>query len=203
VESAAILAGGRAARFAGRDKSRLVVGGRTILERQIAELSRVTSDILIVGRNDQVWPGLSVTDGVAPRLVADIVPDCGPLGGLHTALTTARGDALFVAACDMPYLDASFITYLFGLSAGADAVVPRTNGGYHPLCAVYTRACLDAIARRLGNGRLKMIDLLQDVRTRIVAPDELARFDRDGKLLANVNTPADYADIEPVPDHKL
>ncbi len=199
--SAAILAGGRATRFDGREKGTLVVGGRTILDRQIAELSRVTNDILIVGGNGQSRRGLPVPNG-PPRRIADIVPDSGPLGGLHAALTAASGDALFVAACDMPYLNAAFITYLFGFSREADAVVPRTDRGYHPLCAVYTRACLDPIARRLADGRLKMIDLLNDVRTRIVAPDELTRFDPDGRLLANVNTPAEYRAIEPVQDHK-
>jgi molybdopterin-guanine dinucleotide biosynthesis protein A len=39
MHSVAILAGGDARRFGGRDKSALVVDGRTILERQIAELS--------------------------------------------------------------------------------------------------------------------------------------------------------------------
>ena len=40
MASAAILAGGRASRFGGSDKSALVVGGRSILDRQIEELDR-------------------------------------------------------------------------------------------------------------------------------------------------------------------
>jgi len=46
VASAAILAGGQARRFGGRDKSELRVGGRRILERQLDELRRLTDDIL-------------------------------------------------------------------------------------------------------------------------------------------------------------
>jgi molybdopterin-guanine dinucleotide biosynthesis protein A len=201
MQSAAILAGGQATRFDGRDKGSLIVDGRTILERQIAELSRVTSDVLIVerSRRDRAVPAAGE---VVPRLITDIVPGCGPLGGVHTALTEARGDVLFVAACDMPYLDAGFIRYLLGLTRDADAVVPRTEGGYHPLCAVYTRACLEPIARRLADRRLKMIDLLNDVRTRIVTAEELNRFGGDGRLLANVNTPAEYAGLEAGRDHE-
>ena len=45
MASAAILAGGRASRFDGRDKSALVAGGRSILERQLEELSRITGEI--------------------------------------------------------------------------------------------------------------------------------------------------------------
>jgi molybdopterin-guanine dinucleotide biosynthesis protein A len=180
VRSAAILAGGQASRFGGRDKSALLVGDRTIRERQIAELSRVTAEILVITK--------------------DIVPGCGPLGGLHTALTEARGDRVFVAACDMPFLDAAFTEYLLDLADDADIVVPRTERGYHPLCAVYTRACLAAVDRRLADRQLKMADLFADVRTRVVTSEEIDRFGDRHRLLANVNTQAEYAGIQ---THKL
>lgn len=209
MHSAAILAGGRASRFGGQDKSALVVDGQTILERQIAELSRVTTDILVVGGSGaRDRPGLTQL-----RHIADLVPDCGPLGGLHAALTEAQGDAVFVVACDMPYVDAKFVAYLLDLTCDADAVVPhydvrdlapapggRDKSAHHPLCAAYTRACLDPIARRLADGRLKMIDLLTDVRTRFVTAEEIERFGDGRRLLANVNTPAEYAGFQ---GHKL
>src|SRR3954463_4914198 len=100
MKSAAILAGGRSTRFGGRDKSALIVDGRTILDRQLAALTPLTDDVMIVG------------GGAAPaphRYVADSVPGGGPLGGLHAALTAARGDTLFLAACDMPYLTTAFV----------------------------------------------------------------------------------------------
>jgi molybdenum cofactor guanylyltransferase len=180
VRSAAILAGGQATRFGGRDKSALVVDGRTIRERQIAELLHVTKDILIITK--------------------DIVPGCGPLGGLHTALTEARGDAVFVVACDMPFLDAAFVEHLLDLARDADIVVPRTERGYHPLCAVYTRACVPAVDRRLADRQLKMSGLFADVRTRVVTGEEIDRFGDRNRLLANVNTQAEYAGIQ---THKL
>jgi molybdopterin-guanine dinucleotide biosynthesis protein A len=182
--SAAILAGGHARRFGGRDKSALLVGGRAILDRQIAELSSVTNDVLVIRRDD------------------DLVPGCGPLGGLHAALTAARGDALFVVACDMPYVTGPFAAYLFSLAGDADIVVPRTERGYHPLCAVYTRACLTAVARRLAERRLRMLDLLDEMRTREVTAEEIERFGDRERLLANVNTPAEYAGLEALQGHK-
>jgi molybdopterin-guanine dinucleotide biosynthesis protein A len=205
VESAAILAGGRATRFGGRDKGALVVGGRTILQRQLTELARVTDDILIVGAGGG-RPGAenaraAAADGIALRTIVDRVPGCGPLGGIHAALTEARGDAVFVVACDMPYLSAAFVSYLLGLARDADAVVPRCERGYHPVCAVYTRACLEPVARRLAGGQLKTIDLMLDVRTRIVTPEELDRFGGGATLLANVNTPDEYAGLAPRRDH--
>ena len=193
TRSAAILAGGRATRFGGRDKSALLVDGRTILDRQLETLSTLTDDVMIVGgRLD-----------VAARAVADIVPGCGPLGGLHAALTAARGDALVLVACDMPNLTPAFLDYLLSLAGGADIVVPRTERGYHPLCAVYTRACLEPAAARLADRRLKMRELVDSMRTHVVTVDEIRAFGDPERLLANVNTPADYAGPEALQGHKL
>ena len=64
--------------------------------------------------DDRIDPSAAI----APRRIVDIVPDCGPLGGIHAALTAARGDAVFVAACDMPFLSVAFVSYLLGLARG-------------------------------------------------------------------------------------
>ena len=54
-------------------------------------------------------------------------------------------------------------------------------------------------ATRFG-GRDKSALLL---RTRTVSVEEIRRFGHPDRLLANVNTPADYADLEAVQGHKL
>jgi molybdopterin-guanine dinucleotide biosynthesis protein A len=196
VWSAAILVGGQARRFRGRDKGTLVVGGRTILERQMAELTTLTDDIMIVGRRDRPPPAPA-------RAIADRLPRLGPLGGLHTALSEARGEATIVIACDMPYVSRPFLGRLLELTGDADAVVPRTTRGYHPLCAAYTRACLARAAARLAEGRLKLLDLLEDLRLRVVTEEEIGVFGPPDRLLANVNSPADYVGLELVQGHQL
>ncbi len=188
MRSAAILAGGRATRFGGQDKSALVVDGRAILDRQIDTLRGVPrlSEILLVGASGT---------RAAARAIPDIVPGCGPLGGIHAALSALpeSGGAMFVLACDMPYVSAPLVDYMFTLAQDADAVVPETERGRHPLCAVYTRACLDAVAARLAERRLKVADVIEDVRARIVGVDEIERFGDRHRLLANVNTPGEFA----------
>jgi molybdopterin-guanine dinucleotide biosynthesis protein A len=194
VQSAAILAGGQATRFGGLDKSALTVDGRTILDRQVAELSPLTSDLLIVGER---------THHAAARTIADVVPGCGPLGGLHAALTHARGNAVFLIACDMPYVTTAFIAHLLQFASEADIVVPQTERGYHPLCAVYTRACLEPVARRLADRQLRIRELVADMRTHVVTAEEIDRFGHRHRLLANVNTPAEHAGLEALRSHEL
>lgn len=199
MPSAAILAGGQAQRFGGRDKSALLIGGRSIRDRQIAELSLITNDILIVGGRIESDGG----PGATARGVADRVPGCGPLGGVHTALLEATGDATIVIACDMPYVSAPLVRHLLTLALGADAVVPRTESGYHPLCAAYTRACIAPIAQRLAEGHFKMTDLFADLRVRVVATEELRAFGDAERLLANVNSPEAYRDLLALQGHRL
>src|SRR5712691_1425817 len=201
TRSAAILAGGLASRFGGTDKGALLVDGRTIFDRQVAELSSLTDDVLVVRATEAVRDG--GTQRIGPRVVADLVPGCGPLGGLHAALLEARGDTVFVVACDMPYVTAPFIAHLFSLASEVDIVVPQTERGYHPLCAVYTRACLEPVAARLADRRLAMRDLVAAMRTRVVTAEEIDRFGDRYRLLANVNTPAEHAGLEALQGHEL
>src|SRR4051812_11246123 len=209
MRSAAILAGGRATRFGGRDKSALVVDGRPIVERQGAGLLTIVDDIMLVGARPDGARAFQASDLGAfqasgkCRAIADIVPGCGPLGGLHAALTGMRGDRVFVVACDMPYVDAAFAEYLLSLAADAAVVVPQTDRGYHPLCAVYTRVCLEPVAARLAQRRLALRDLFADVPTRIVTIAEMSRFGAPSRLLANVNTPDEYAGLDALQSHKL
>jgi molybdopterin-guanine dinucleotide biosynthesis protein A len=137
------------------------------------------------------------------RVVRDRVTASGPLGGLDAALAAARHDALVLLACDMPFVTARFLAHLLALTSGADAVVPRTERGYHPLCAAYTRACQPAIAARLERGQFRMVDFLADVRVRVVCGDELAALGDHHRLLANINTPAEYEGLDRTIGHEL
>jgi len=224
MASAAILAGGRATRFGGLDKSALVVDGRSIFERQIAELSQVADEILIIGRSapapkttrrhSSVPPSrkgettlsFEAADGSRPavtiRFANDQLPGRGPLGGLDAALSSAAGDPVLVVACDMPFITADLLRYLLSCSDGVDAVVPKSDRGYHPLCAVYKRACRPAIRRRLAAGRLAVSGLFDDVRVRLVGAPEIEPFGDPGRLLANVNTPAEHEALR-ASDHEV
>jgi molybdopterin-guanine dinucleotide biosynthesis protein A len=204
MASAAILAGGLATRFGGRDKSAIVVDGQTILRRQVAALSALTDDIMLVGHEP-------VPDLTGLRSVPDRIAQAGPLGGLDAALAAARDERLILLACDMPFLAPELLAYMIELAADADIVVPLTERGYHPLCAVYTRACRHPVTRRLerhrerrlDRGELRMTKLFDDVRVRVVETAELVRFGATARLFANVNTPAECHELEALLGHKL
>ena len=193
--TAAILAGGAAQRYGGADKSALIVDGRSILDRQLGELSAIAAEVLIVGGGAPAVAGA--------RVVPDRIAHAGPLGGLHAALSESRGSVTVVIACDMPFVTAGLLDYLASLAGRADVVVPRTEDGYHPLCAAYTRACLDPVARRVAERRLQVAALFDEVHVRVVTLEEMARFGDPHRLLANVNTPDEYRQIAAFQHHQL
>lgn len=195
MTSAAILTGGRARRFDGRDKSQLRVAGRTMLERQLEAL---------VGAVDRIWlAGYYGDVPLAPPLcvLADRKPGRGPLAGLDAALAAEPHGTVLLLACDMPYVTAPFLAHLLTRLDGFDAVVPKTERGYHPLCAVYAQSCRVVVQRRLDQGHLRMQDLLADLRIRTVDGSELASFGEPGSLLANVNTQAALDALESQQNH--
>lgn len=185
--TAAILAGGRARRFGGLDKSALVVAGSTILDRQLALLRPLTPHILIVASDAHRYREAGV------RVVLDRIQESGSLGGLYTALLEAPTEQLVVMACDMPFLTAPFLTRLAAAGDGVDAAVPRDGRGLHPLCAAWSRRAVPHLRARLDERRLRVLDALPGLDVREIDAHELAQFDPDGRLLLNVNTPDDYA----------
>ena len=198
--TAAILAGGQARRLGGRDKSALRVGADSILERQLAVLRTLTPHILIVGSasakasaDEHTSAAVSAGKTQADvHIVEDRVAGAGALGGLYTALVEAPTEQVLVIACDMPFISAPFLTALAGLGADVDAAVPRDGHGPHPLCASYQRRIAARLKTRIDAGVLRIAEALRDLQVRDIGSDELAPFDPDGRLLLNVNTPADY-----------
>lgn len=173
----------------GLDKSALDIGGRSILSRQIEILQALSPELVIIGDPARVHvpvPGL--------RVVADRLPDAGPLGGLYTALLETTAPYLVLVACDMPFLALPFLQHLARRVRDADAevAVPRTDDRYHPLCAAYARTLLPRIQDRLARHELEMTGLIREARRVEIGPDELARFDPEALMLCNVNTPHDY-----------
>jgi molybdopterin-guanine dinucleotide biosynthesis protein A len=184
--SAAILVGGTARRFGGRLKAALPVGGRTILERQIAAFGATgIREVIVVGS----W-ALAPVSGV--RHVPDVLEQRSSLAGLYSALLLATTPVVVVLAGDMPFVRPSLLAVLADVGPDTQAVVPRVNGLWHPLCAGYRRTAAAVIKARLDHGDLRVSEALTELRLRELPQHAIERLDPDGQLLMNLNTPDDY-----------
>ena len=102
---------------------------------------------------------------------------------------------MFVAACDMPGLDADVIRFLLGRIGDADAIVPRWEGDVEPLHAVYGHGCMPAIEANLRAGRYAVRDVLPELRVDYVDETELRGVGSAAASLTNVNTPEELAAV--------
>lgn len=171
-----VLAGGRSSRM-GRDKALLPVGGETMLARTVRLVRDAAGSATLIAPPDR-YAGFDA--------VADKIENCGPLGGLYTALTISAADWNLVVSCDLPNLNAQLLDHLFEIAgrSRADAVVAQTAAGLEPLCAIYHRRSLAAARSCLDRKILKMHDFLS---TLLLEPAAA-----DARALANVNTPEEW-----------
>lgn len=183
--SGAVLAGGRSRRM-GRDKATLRIGGTPLWRRQVGVLRAAgAAPLFLVRARGQ----RALATGRRTRLLRDAVADAGPLAGLHAALSASDAAHLAVLAVDLPAMDAAWFTALARRCAPGVGAVARTARGYEPLAAIYPRAALPLITRRLAAGELALQDLLRTlVRGRLMRVRRVRAADA---RLANWNTPAD------------
>ncbi len=187
--SVAILAGGQSRRM-GRDKAFLPVGGRPVLERVLERVVPLSDDVMLISNELEKYRYLG------HRVIADIHPGKGSLGGIYTAIHAARYPHCLVVACDLPFLNSALLRYLMSLTSGFDVVIPRITEFPETLHAIYGRGCLESIEWRLLSDRLKIIGFFDDVRVRYVDRDVVARIDPTFRSFLNMNTPADWETMQ-------
>lgn len=129
------------------------------------------------------------------KVIVDLYPGKGALGGIYTGLANTDSFYSLVVGCDMPLLNRDLLCYLSDLAPGFDAVVPRIDGMYEPLHAVYSKGCLTPISELMKQGRLGISKLFNLINTRFVDKEEVARFDPQFLSFFNVNTLADMKKI--------
>ena len=182
--SLALLSGGRSSRM-GQDKALMPFLGRPLIQRILDRLACVGEQVILSTNHPEDYTFLDLP------AYPDIQPDCGSLGGLYTALSSAGHSIIAAVACDMPFANRALFKYerLLLSQTGVDVVIPSTPDGLEPLHAVYRRdACLPVISSALAAGQMKMVGWLPEVSVRIVLPEEVAYFDPDGLAFWNLNT---------------
>jgi molybdopterin-guanine dinucleotide biosynthesis protein A len=190
--SIVIQAGGQSTRM-GENKALKLFLGCPLIHRVIERLTPVADELLITTNQPEDYAFLNLP------LIPDVKPGRGPLGGLYTALISAKYPSVAVVACDMPFASAPLLVAAAGFLSQekADVVIAETSEGFEPLHAVYRRGtCIPAIETAIEADQWRMISWFPQVNIRRLTPNELARYDPDGLAFWNVNTPEEFAEAE-------
>ncbi|MDQ5984897.1 MAG: Molybdenum cofactor guanylyltransferase [Syntrophus sp. SKADARSKE-3] len=168
------------------NKAFLRLCGERLIDRTVRIYRSIFSEIILVTNEPLLYLDQNVT------IVTDLVKNKGPLMGIYTGLFHAASDKVFVAAGDMPFLNSELIKYMINDPEDADVFVPISKGNPEPLHAVYSKKCMKPIRRLLDSDRLKVTGFFKDMKQKVIGEDVLERFDSDGRMFANINTPDEY-----------
>lgn len=183
-----ILAGGKSSRM-GRNKALLEVGGERIIARTVSLFKTLFKEVILVTNTPEEYVDLRI------KIVTDVFPEKGSLGGIYTGLFYASYDYSFIASCDMPFLKRELIEFIISLKEGYDVVVPKLPDGYEPLHAVYSKRCLKPVKAMIDKGDLRIIEFYPDVKVKEVSEEELEPFISKPSPFININTPGEYEEV--------
>ena len=184
-----ILAGGESRRM-GRDKVFLDAAGVPLFERVHGVLRQIFRDIIVVSNNPRWFHAYGV------RVIPDLIPGQGALGGLYTGLKHASNDRAFCFAADMPFLNPRLIRYMMERGYEGDVIIPKTSDGLQPLHAIYSQACLKPIEDLISRGNLKIVDFFRYVTVVYISESEILTHDPKMISFLNINTKEDLRQVE-------
>jgi molybdopterin-guanine dinucleotide biosynthesis protein A len=165
------------------------INNQRLIERTIERLSPPAQTILVITSQEQF--DIIAASLLNAKVVVDLCPGKGALGGIYTGLACADSFYSLVVGCDMPFLNSNLLSYIIECVESFDAVVPRVRGMVEPLHAVYSKKCLGPIQKMMQEDRLEISYLFNLVKTRYVGEDELVKFDSQHLSFFNINTVAD------------
>ncbi|MCX7026309.1 MAG: molybdenum cofactor guanylyltransferase [Spirochaetes bacterium] len=197
----AILAGGKSSRFGGRDKQELLFDGE-MLGRRVARMAlALGAPVIVAGSNPRPYTGMDL------RLVGDARPGFGPLSGLHAALEAASTPWVYLMACDMPYMEETWLDRLLELAAagegqGVTAIAAERGGKIEPFHALYSRPLLPELDELFDGPRLDLrrysITSFMREGQGLIVPEESAGLSCPGwAIFRGINDAEELAALSP------
>ena len=187
--TAAILSGGYSRRMDGINKSLLKINKTSIITRTVNVLKNITSSIIIATNTPadyfQMFTGVD--------FIEDIIPDKGPLSGIHSVLKRSKNKDVFICASDMPFIEPRIITCMYSVfkTVSCKILVPAYNQFIEPLFAFYSSEILNKLEEyMLSEPNPAVHNFIETTDTYLyrVGKDQLKTF-------TNINTLEDFLRI--------
>jgi molybdopterin-guanine dinucleotide biosynthesis protein A len=186
-----VLAGGLSRRF-GSNKALSPWAGGCLVQGAVRALRSVAGNVLVVVKDPD---GFQFLEEPGVHVKRDDWADHHALGGLYTGLTTCATEHAFVCAADMPLIRPALVEILYESRGAYEAVVPRWQGRLQPLCAVYAKTGLPALARQIADKEFSLHAALDRLRVCFIEDPDIQRVDPMGLSFMDADTPEDLERI--------
>jgi molybdopterin-guanine dinucleotide biosynthesis protein A len=181
-----VLIGGKSQRY-GSDKVLSKFKDKPLIGHVVDTIEPLFDEIILIGHKRK---GLENY-----RIIEDIKPGYGPLGGIYTALMATDAEYCFVCATDMPNLNAGLISHMISQTDDHDIVIPMWSNGREPLHAIYKRSLISPIASLLDQNIMMIFSLIELSDTLFIPEETIRMYGDPAVLFSNINTQHDMLRI--------
>ncbi|KAA1248172.1 molybdenum cofactor guanylyltransferase [Aquimarina sp. RZ0] len=174
--TAIILAGGKSSRM-GQEKGLMKLDGDPFISHIINEVKTLTNKILIItnhtGYHQFGYP-----------CIVDSITDCGPIGGIYTALSHTKTENNLILSCDIPFIKKYSLEKLMKHFKPKKDIIHYEN---NPLIGIYKKSLSSLFLDCIQKKQLKLQKLLSSLQVQTIIIEEDKSFH-----LKNINTPQQY-----------
>lgn len=189
--TAAILCGGRSRRM-GFDKRDIKIKDKLLIEIIAEQLEEVFDEVILVSNDKDKFKHMKY------KVVEDIIPDSGAVGGIYTALSNSSSKFLFITACDMPIVNLDYIRYMMGIIENSDVlgVVSNNLKQIEPLHAFYSNELIPTLKNNLEQGNLRLLNIISCCNLYYVKDEIVQGYCKKVNFFTNLNYKSDLTFLE-------
>lgn len=163
------------------------LGQGSFIANIVSDLSKIAAEVIVVTNQPEKYRDQQL----AARIVQDIIPQRGPLSGVHAGLYHATYEVAFVVACDMPFWSEKLLWDMWPFAHEYQVVVPSQGEYLQPLHAFYHKSCLETMEQALLQNRRKITSFYDHVRVKYFDYSSY-QDENTERVFFNINTRADY-----------
>ena len=179
----------------GFDKQLIQGETQSLIENIIEKLSEVFLDIVLVTHRPELYDAV-IKQQPQLRLLSDLYPDMGPMGGIHAGLVHAKSQFVYVTGCDMPHVNIDFIRSMMKRLENSSlpvsgAMLKIQKGHLEPLNAFYHRDLMTSMEARLKAGESGLQHFCRTQSFLWLSEKDAQAFDELDHMFINLNEPSD------------
>ncbi len=173
----------------GVEKALVKLNGKPLIEYALEIMEKLSGNILISSNSHSF-------DAYPAKIVSDLFPDSGPMGGIYSCLKNSGTQINLVLSCDTPFVKPELFLHLLKCVDEYSCVVPwHGNEHYEPLCAVYRKDTELLFREFIRKANFRIPDLLHKTNSHFVRMDEALAFHSDS-LFLNINSKKELEQAE-------
>lgn len=188
--TAAIIAGGNSRRF-GSPKALAVLGNITLIDYAIQTARAISEEIIINYGEENLF-----TDKAIP-VVQDVLPGCGPLGGIYSVLLHANTPWIAALPCDLPLLNFRVYEVLFAARREHRPAAALSEQGIEPLVSIWPRDLSEPVGEFIRNRKFALHEVVRELKAvEVDIPSMLPNY--RAEFFLNVNREEDLDRIRKI-----